>query len=74
MPKENKPVPLFEVLRDKEGLMCTYEINCIYDKTTLDNMSKAGHKFKLNGKSATAAQIMQYIKEHKSDKKKSPVT
>ncbi len=71
MAKEASPTPLFEVIRDKQGLMCTYELSCIYDKTILDSMAKSGHKFKLNGKAATVAQITQYVKENtKTSKKK----
>lgn len=56
---------LFEVLRNKEGIMATNSVVCIYDKSVLDDMSKNGYKFKLNGKAATVAQIIQYVKSHK---------
>lgn len=55
---------LFEVLRDKQGLMCTNEINCIYDKDTLTSMYKSGHRFKLNGKAATVDAVIKYVKEN----------
>lgn len=68
MSKEN--TALFEVYRGKEGLMQTNDVACIYDKSTLSAMVKDGHRLKLNGATATPAQIAQYVKDNKSKKSK----
>jgi hypothetical protein len=61
---------LFEVYRDKLGLMCTDEVSCIYDRATLESMVKSGHKLKLNGKAATVAAICEYVKQHEQPEAK----
>ena len=63
-------MPLFEVLRDKQGLMCTNDVSCIYDKATLESMVKSGHKLKLNGKIATVATVCEYVKQHEQKETK----
>lgn len=55
---------LFEVYRGKECLMYTNDLSAIYDKATLTAMSKDGHRFKLNGKAVTPAQVVEYVKEN----------
>ena len=69
MSKEN--TALFEVYRGKECLMYTNDLSAIYDKTTLTAMGKDGHRFKLNGKAATPAQVAQYVKDNSTKKKRS---
>lgn len=53
---------LFTVLKDKESRMSTNSVSCIYDENTLNLLHKAGFKFKLNGKSATVAKVVEYCK------------
>ena len=45
---------IFEVVNDKnKTVMSTTYVSCIYDKDILNSMSKAGYKFKLDGKVIT---------------------
>ena len=59
---------LFEVIRDGIGLMKTDHLSCIYSESVLKSMAKAGHKFKLNGKTASAATVIQYVKDNTKKK------
>lgn len=59
-----KTSPLFEVLRDKEGLMCTDHYEAIYDEETLEDMQKSGHTFKFNGKAISLAQLKKVLQEN----------
>ncbi len=52
----------FEVLKDGHGKMQTSSPSCIYDRAVLLSMQNAGYKFKLDGKSASVAQICK-VKE-----------
>jgi hypothetical protein len=66
--KTEKKSPLFEVLRDKEGLMCTDSFDAIYDEETLEDMQKSGHTFKYNGKAISLAQLKKVLQENKKKK------
>ena len=61
-------IPLFQVCKGGMSYMGTYQFSCIYDKDTLASMSAAGYKFKLNGKAATAAQVVQFVNDNKNNK------
>ncbi len=54
----------FEVVNDKNKVvMSTTSPSCIYDKDTLNLMSKAGYKFKLDGKAITIKKLNEQLKE-----------
>lgn len=59
----------FEVLRDGKGKMFTEHISCIPKKDELTAMQKAGYKFKLDGRAATASQILNFVEESKRARK-----
>lgn len=49
----------FEVRRGGEGKMKTEDLRCIYDETTLREMSRAGYDFYIDGKRATLSQLRE---------------
>lgn len=54
----------FEVINDKNKVvMHTEHTSCIPDKDILNSMSKAGYKFKLNGKAITTKKLNEELKE-----------
>ena len=54
----------FEVVNDKNvPMMSTTYISCIPEKDELTSMSKAGYKFKLDGKSITIKKLIEKLKE-----------
>lgn len=56
----------FEVVNDKnKTVMSTVSPSSIYDKDTLTLMSKAGYKFKLDGKTITLKKLNERLKEIK---------
>ena len=58
----------FEIINDKSKVvMNTTFASCIPDKNTLNEMAKAGYKFKLDGKVATAKKICEKLKEEAND-------
>ncbi len=59
---------LFEIIRDGTGYMQTDHVSCIYNETIIKQMAKAGYKFKLNGKTASAATVIQYVKDNTKKK------
>lgn len=55
---------IFEVVNDKnKTVMSTTYVSCIYDKDILNSMSKAGYKFKLDGKTITVKKLDEKLKE-----------
>lgn len=59
----------FEIVNDKnKTVMQTTHISCIPDKNTLNSMSKAGYKFKLDGKAITIKRLNERLKEINDDK------
>ena len=59
----------FEVINDKnKTVMNTTSSCCIPNKYTLSLMSKAGYKFKLDGKTATIKKLCETFKEVNDDK------
>ena len=58
----------FEVINDKnKTMMSTTSPECIYDKSTLTSMSKAGYKFKIDGKIVMIKKISKIIEEMNND-------
>lgn len=54
----------FEVVNDKnKTVMNTTSPSCIPDKGILTSMSKAGYKFKLDGKLITIKKLNEKLKE-----------
>ena len=54
----------FEVINDKNMIvMNTASIYCIPDKEMLISMSKAGYRFRLDGKIITAKKLNDKLKE-----------
>lgn len=54
----------FEVVNDKnKTVMSTESMACIPDKDILNSISKAGYKFKLNGKLITIKKLIEKLKE-----------
>ena len=54
----------FEVINTKnKTVMSTTSPSCIYDKDILSSMSKAGYKFKLDGKTITVKKLNEKLKE-----------
>lgn len=53
----------FEVYRDNFCVMQTEQPRCIYDDSTLRDMSRSGYKFKLDGKTATIQKVIETRKE-----------
>lgn len=54
----------FEVVNDKNiTVMSTTSASCIYDKNILNSISKAGYKFKLDGKIITIKKLDEKLKE-----------
>ena len=54
----------FEVVNDKNiPMMSTTYISCIPKKDELTSMSKAGYKFRLDGKSITIKKLNEKLKE-----------
>lgn len=53
---------LFEVLINKQVVMSTTDINCIYDDEILKSLKVAGYTFKINGNNATIKDVksLQY--------------
>lgn len=50
----------FEVINDKgQTVMATTSTSCIPNKDILESMSKAGYKFKVNGKVITKKQLLE---------------
>ena len=59
----------FEVVNDKNRtVMSTTSWSCVYDKDTLNSISKAGYKFKLDGKAITLKKLNEKLKEINDDK------
>lgn len=57
----------FEVVNDKnKTVMRTPSLYCIPDKDILTSMSKAGYKFKLDGKTITIKKLNEMLKEIKN--------
>jgi hypothetical protein len=52
---------LFQVLKDGRGQMSTTSVKCIPSKAQLQEMQRAGFKFKLDGKAATISDIIKVI-------------
>lgn len=54
----------FEVVNDKNiTVMSTTSWSCVYEKDTLSSISKAGYKFKLDGKLITLKKLCEKLKE-----------
>ena len=54
----------FEVINDRnKTVMHTSSPSCIPDKDILTSMSKAGYKFKLDGKAITIKKLNEKLKE-----------
>ena len=54
----------FEIINDKNKVvMHTTDTTCIPEKDVLNLMSKAGYKFKLNGKTITTKKLNEQLKE-----------
>ncbi len=54
----------FEVINDRnKPMMSTTSWSCVYDKDTLSSISKAGYKFKLDGKVITLKKLNEKLKE-----------
>lgn len=54
----------FEVINDKNvAVMSTEYVSCMPEKDELTSMSKAGYKFKLDGKSITVKKLREKLKE-----------
>lgn len=54
----------FEVVNDKNvTVMSTRSWSCVYEKDTLNSISKAGYKFKLDGKLITVKKLCEKLKE-----------
>ena len=54
----------FEVVNDKnKAVMSTESLSCIPNKDALNSMSKAGYKFKLDGKAMTIKKLNEKLKE-----------
>lgn len=49
----------FEVRRDGEGKMKTEDPRCIYDETTLREMSRAGFEFYVDGKRVPLSKLRE---------------
>ena len=47
----------FEVLKNRQVVMSTTDVNCIYDDEILRSLKVAGYTFKINGKSATVKEV-----------------
>ena len=59
----------FEVVNDKnKAVMSTTSWSCVYDKDILNSISKAGYKFKLDGKAITLKKLNEKLKEIQDDK------
>ena len=59
----------FEVVNDKnKTVMSTTSWSCVYDKDILNSISKAGYKFKLDGKAITLKKLNEKLKEIQDDK------
>lgn len=52
---------LFEVTKDGRGMMSTASVKCIPSRMQLQEMQRAGFKFRLNGKAATIPEIIKVI-------------
>lgn len=54
----------FEIINDKnKTMMSTESATCIPDKNMLDSISRAGYRFKLNGKIITIKKLNEQLKE-----------
>lgn len=54
----------FEVVNDKnKTVMSTMSPSCVPDKEELNSISKAGYKFKLDGKAITIKKLNEQLKE-----------
>ena len=51
-----------EILKDGAVKCSITEKKCLYDKDTLTSMSKAGFKFKLDGKAISLQNLIQKFK------------
>ena len=61
---QGRRIMKFEVINDKnKTVMSTDSPSCIPDKGTLDSISKAGYKFKLDGKITTIKKLNEQLKE-----------
>lgn len=59
----------FEVINDKnKTVMSTTSLSCIPNKNELNSMSKAGYKFKIDGKAITIKKLNEKLKEIVNDK------
>ena len=59
----------FEVINNESAtLMQTTTWLCVPDEDTLKSMSKAGYKFKLDGKAITVKKLNEKLKEIDDDK------
>ena len=54
---------LFEVIKDKKCVMSTEHKDAIYDEDILSSMKSAGYTFRLNGKSATIKEVIEFTKK-----------
>ena len=54
---------LFQVIKDKKSVMYTNHKEAIYQEEDLVSMKNAGYSFKLNGKSATIKEIIEFTKK-----------
>jgi hypothetical protein len=54
---------LFEVIKDKKCVMSTEHKDAIYDEDILSSMKSAGYTFRLNGKSATVKEVVEFTKK-----------
>ena len=53
----------FEIINDKNKVvMHTTHVCCVPEKDILISMSRAGYKFKMDGKSATIKKIAEQLK------------
>lgn len=52
----------FEIInRENKAVMYTHSISCIPDKNLLTYMSKAGYKFKIDGKATSVKMILEQL-------------
>ena len=59
----------FEVINDKnKTVMSTTSLSCIPNENELNSMSKAGYKFKIDGKAITIKKLNEKLKEIVNDK------
>lgn len=54
----------FEAIQNGEIIFVTEQISCIPPKRQIEIMTKAGYKFKIDGKIITKKRIEEILKEH----------